>query len=322
MTTEPKHNVTGSQAENSTNGTENAVFQPGQQIQTAKVLLESGGIAHVALSDSANHALPITAWRSALSNLDMLLSGSGQVLKTSSKTSVFVRKLSIGDREIEVAVKSWQVKGGLVGFLKSLWPARAFSSFKTAVKLCNMGVSVTHPLAAIKVRKIGLSHTALLVTEFIESSTDLYDFLRYRLPQYSNDLRLRKHMCRQIACVFASLHNSGLWHRDAKVSNFLVTGERQLPRLVLVDTDGIRRYVYKKTECRFRGHVKLAATAMWCGTINKTDYWRTFKIYCDLTGVDKQKRKGLFKKLSREAVALRLLTMARGAIENMPHVES
>ena len=321
MTTEPKHNVTGSQAENSTNGTENTVFQPAQQIQTAKVRLESGGIGHVALSDSANHALSPKEWRSALSDMDAFLSSPSQVLKTGKKTSVFVRQLSIGDRQIEVAVKSWQVKDGLVGSLKSLWPARAFKSFKTAVKLCNMGISVTHPLAAIKVRKIGLSHTALLVTEFIESSTDLYDFLRYRLPQYSNDLRLRKHMCRQIASVFASLHNSGLWHRDAKVSNFLVTGERQLPQLVPVDTDGIRRYVFKRSECRFRGLVKLAATAMWCGAINKTDYWRIFKIYCGLTGVDKQKRKELFKKLSREAVALRLLTMAKGAIENMPHVK-
>ena len=126
---------------------------------------------------------------------------------------------------------------------------------------------------------------------------------------------IKEGMCIQIATIFASLHNCGLRHRDAKAQNLLVTPAHggDSCKVSLLDLDGVKSYVVKTSSVRFRPLSKLAATLLSFGDVNMTDYLRTFTIYCNLTGIDVCRRKEIFREISRRAVAIRLLTMAKTA---------
>jgi len=53
-----------------------------------------------------------------------------------------------------------------------------------------------------------------------------------------------------------------------------------------------------------------------------TDYLRTFTIYSNLTGLYRSKRRRIFRSLTRRAVAIRLLTLAKSAMEGARSKES
>ena len=71
----------------------------------------------------------------------------------------------------------------------------------------------------------------------------------------------------------------------------------------------------KSREPGFRGLAKLASTLIWHGGINRTDYLRAFMVYCNLTALDKERRKEVFRRLARRTVALRLLMLTKAAID-------
>jgi hypothetical protein len=85
---------------------------------------------------------------------------------------------------------------------------------------------------------------------------------------------------------------------------------------MLVDMDGIKPYIFRKTDCRFRSLSKIASTLLWCRLLNVTDYLRSLKTYCRLTNLDTRKTQSIFRSLSKKAIAMRLLTMARAAMQN------
>jgi hypothetical protein len=126
----------------------------------------------------------------------------------------------------------------------------------------------------------------------------------------------------EIGRIFAMLDNAGLWHRDAKAGNILVcpksgnfADSASAFEVILVDLDGIKRKILRCRGSSFRGMSKLASTLLWHGGISTSDYLRAFTIYSNLTGLDKSRRRDVFRELARRAVALRLLTLARSAIE-------
>ena len=86
-------------------------------------------------------------------------------------------------------------------------------------------------------------------------------------------------------------------------------------KIILVDMDGIKPYRIKRRSSRFRALAKLASTILWSGSVSRGDYLRTFKVYCNLTGLDVSRRKTVFSALAKKAFAIRLLTMAKTAIQ-------
>jgi hypothetical protein len=73
-------------------------------------------------------------------------------------------------------------------------------------------------------------------------------------------------------------------------------------KVLLIDLDGIKRYkpLICRRRDRFRAFVNLGASLTRAGGLNKTDYLRAFKIYCNLTGLEKDTRKRLCKYLIKQ----------------------
>ena len=116
--------------------------------------------------------------------------------------------------------------------------------------------------------------------------------------------------------MLASLHKNGLWHRDSKASNFIVCKDNQDKyRILLVDMDGIKRYLLPSRGRQFRSLWRLAASLMPVAGINRTDYLRTFTAYCNLTGLEPSQRRPLYRHLAKRALAKRMRAMATVVID-------
>jgi hypothetical protein len=111
------------------------------------------------------------------------------------------------------------------------------------------------------------------------------------------------------------LNENRMWHRDAKAGNFLVDFNEGTYRISLLDMDGIKAYPVKffAGKLRVRTLAKLASTMMWNPFVTRSDYLRTLTLYCNLAGINKGKRKKLFKDISITAVAMRLVTMVKSS---------
>jgi len=286
--------------------------------ETARLKLTNGWSGRVALSDSAGNSFTARDWAECLSEPGTLSEEPEHILKADGGTTIVVRNLKIADGNLAFVVKCQHVGGGFKNFCRSLLLPRAALNFHTAMRLYRSNIPVARPLAALRQRKGLFTTQSIYLTEYIQGSANLHAFLRdnHHLLN-SPGLALRKNLCSQIARIFASLHNASLWHRDAKAGNFLVhQPEKGQYKITLVDMDGIKPYVLRRRRSRFRCLAKLAATLLWHRSVNMTDYLRTFTIYGSLTGLDASKRRRIFRGLARRAVAIRLLTLAKAAMED------
>jgi len=277
----------------------------------------------VALSDSAGNCFTIEDWASCLADPISLCDG-GETIKADAGVIVSVQKLHICDKTLPIVVKSQQRWPGIRNLLRSLLPAKGIRNFRTAVRLYHSNVPAARPLAALWQKTGPFITRSIYIAEYIQASTNLYAFIQDNSVLFSSpNSTLKRELCSQIAHTFAALHRASLWHRDAKAGNFLV---HQSPnsqyKITLVDMDGIKPYGLGCRSQRFRGLAKLAATLLCHRSINTTDYLRTFTIYSNLTGLNHCTRHRIFRSLTRRAVAIRLLTLAKSAMEGAKAKES
>ena len=270
--------------------------------------------AVVAVADSKGSILTTKQWSELLKNPLDLLKNPEKVLKPDGSTTVVVQKVGNSHIPLQVVVKSQRY--GFSDIPGSFMSAKSLRNFITAAKLNSQGIPTARPLAAVW-RRRGLCTThSIYISEYLSDSTNLNLFTRqFFQGSPRDDLACKKDITRQAAAILASLHNAGLWHRDAKASNFLVCKQPNgKPKLMLVDMDGIKPYIFRKKGSRYRSLAKLASTLLWNGSIHKTDYLRAFKIYSNLTGLDDTEQPAMVRTLAQRAIALRLLTLARTAI--------
>jgi len=285
-------------------------------IATARLRLKDGWRATVVLRDEEGNSLSQADWQEFLGEPEELLAEKGRSLKAEGANWVAARTIRIGGRELEAVVKLQKRGAGIRDFFRRMRHSRSMRTLKTALKLQAMGISAEYPLAAIEQRKWLWATQGVYISVYVKDSRPLYYFLRDDLDGADGGAVVcRRSTARRIAEIFAGLHNGGLWHRDAKGGNFLVQRENGSCKVVLVDLDGIKPYTVRRRSCRFRSLVKLAATVLCHRGIHMSDYWRTFTIYCELTGIREQERRNLFLELAQEAAAMRLLTMTTSAIE-------
>ena len=236
-------------------------------------------------------------WLDCLSEPQSLFEETETILKEENGNLVAVKKLKMDGKQIKVVIKRHRSGKGLRNFFRSLQPGKAIRNFKTAAKLIDSNIPTAMPLAAICKREKFLIRENIYITEYVENSCSLYDFANQK-----TNFKSRRQICRQVAELLASLCKNGLWHRDAKASNFLVCKDNdEQYRVVLVDMDGIKRNIFRKERNQLRCLWQLAASVMNVPNVNRTDYFRVFRAYCDLTGIEHQQRKQLFYKLAKKA---------------------
>lgn len=273
-----------------------------------------------ASKDAMGRDLPGSCWREVVSSqLPALLADPVKVLKSDGTSKVIMGRLDFGGVEMAVVVKVYGAGKGIVGRLREVFRCKAMRNFKTSASLLELGIPVAFPLAAIKGRRELWTGQGVFVTEYVDGAVDLHDFLLENISlnvrAASGDLKIKKDLAEQIGRIFAALDNAGLWHRDSKAGNFLICPRKNAGfDVMLVDLDGIKRKLAKRRELGFRGLAKLASTLLWHGGISRSDYLRAFTIYSNLTALSKARRKQVFRRLAQRAVALRILTMAKAAI--------
>ncbi|MBN1123742.1 MAG: hypothetical protein JXA82_01955 [Sedimentisphaerales bacterium] len=253
------------------------------------------------------------AWIDCLSNPNALLEGADEVLKVDGTTRVVSKKFAIGSHQFRVVLKRHITKSGPFGGFRFLFPSRAIQTFHLARRLLQVGLTTPWPLAAIEHSAILGSTESILITQHLVSACELYQFVQDHEKANNLDPAVRRSLCHQIAMIFADLDQCGLWHRDAKASNFLVQSKDDSIRLCLVDLDGIKPILPWDRDNRTRGLAKLAATLLWSSGIHTTDLLRIINDYARVTGLSRKEKIILFRSLSRRATAERIVTFIAAA---------
>jgi len=269
-------------------------------IEITEVKLTGGWRGWIAVREGGKERFSKEEWETLLAEPEKLAEGAQQTLKSDGANAVMVKYLATGGRGVKAVMKRHRRGWGLRELLRSLGAARAIRNFIAAVKMRQAGLPAASPLAAVYRRKFLLCKESIYISEYVEG-VNLHEFLR-RMPRDPKERYwTMRELSEQISEIFAELHKRGLWHRDAKATNFIVSGdETENYKVVLTDMDGIKSCSVRDRNKQMRGLWRLAASVMPLG-IYRTDYLRVFTAYCEKVGLPSEERAGLLRELSRKA---------------------
>lgn len=277
-------------------------------MKTARLSLSGGWKGLVALTGPDGQTLDLEEWKDCLCRPSDLVENAENVLKTDGPTRVVSRHLAVGPHRFEAVLKRHVTKPGPLAGFRSVFPSRSMQTFELARRLLRAGLDTPWPLAALERRDPFRGIESILVTEHLTGAVELYRFVQE--AEQSNLLVPSMHrlLCHQTVLAFTTLTQCGLWHRDAKASNFLVRKEADSVQLWLVDLDGIKPIMPWDRTNQTRGLAKLAATLGWSGRIGATDLLRIVNEYARVFEWSLTERNRLFRSLWQRAVAERLTT--------------
>lgn len=272
-------------------------------IEISEVRMPGGWRGWVSVRDSGRERFSRTDWLKLLAEPEKLSDGGQQILNGDGDDVVVIKYLAIGGRGVKAVIKRHHCGRGVREFFRSLGPPRAMRNFIAAVRMSQHGLPVAAPLAAVYRRRFLFCEQSIYISEYVEGP-HLYGFLE-NLPRDSKErYRIMRRLANQTAEILAGLHERGLWHRDAKSTNFIVSGNGlDNYRLVLTDLDGIKQYFVRRKICQMRALWQLAASVMYLRGVYRTDYLRMFRAYCDKTGIPAEQRGTLFRELAAKARA-------------------
>ncbi len=272
-------------------------------VEISEVQMAGGWRGWVAVRAAGRERFSKSDWLALLAEPEAILDGAERTLKSDGCNVVMIKYLAIGGRGVK-AVLTRHLRGrGVRGYLRSLGPPRAMRNFIAAVRTSQYGLPVAAPLAAVYRRRFLGCEQSIYISEYIDG-VNLYDFLK-NLPRDKKERYwIMSHLSEQIAEIFAVLDKKGLWHRDAKATNFIVSGHSANEyRPVLTDMDGIKQYSVSRKSCQMRALWQLAASVMALAGVWRTDYLRMFRTYCEKAGVPAEHRRELLRELIRRAQA-------------------
>lgn len=138
---------------------------------------------------------------------------------------------------------------GIQNYLASpLKKSKAVKSYLAACHLLQHGLSTPMPLGAVEARRWGFVQENLYITEEVEDTINLLQFLK-KTPHGEEDAR---EVVKQLAKYILRMHDSGLWHRDLNITNFLLQGTPNNWRLYLLDLN--RAMKMPQIPFRLRAH--------------------------------------------------------------------
>jgi len=257
----------------------------------------------VVVCDAQGERFSKSDWLTLLAEPQSLLDGAQHTIKSDGCNAVVVKKLTTADKQVKAVIKQHRRAGGVREFFRSFgWP-RAMQNFNSAVKTTRLGLPVAAPLAAVYRRTLLFCGRSIYISEYVDG-VNLYEFLK-NLPRDSKErLRVTGRLSDRLAEIFASLRRNGLWHRDAKATNFIVSGNGpDNYSVVLTDMDGIKPGFFARRTKQMRTLWQLAASVMNLSTVSRTDYLRMFVAYCEKAGLPEAQRANTFRRLAQRAGA-------------------
>ena len=171
-------------------------------------------------------------------------------LQQSTNTTVYKRRPNLV-REVRVpselrlpwshlVIKHYGWRGGQHFLFSPLKRSKARKAYRTACYLLTHGLQTPLPLGAFEVRRCGFIQDNFYVTEALSNAITLRKYCA-TMPDGPGGI---EEMLRLAAAYTRRMHDSGLWHRDMSLGNFLVTGPPGQRQLYLVDLNRARRLGY------------------------------------------------------------------------------
>jgi serine/threonine protein kinase len=270
-------------------------------IEISEVKMPGGWRGWVAVRDAGRERFSKEEWEQLLAEPEKLLEGSQQTLKSEGVNRVVIKYLSAGGRGVKAVIKRHEGRG-VKGLFRLLKAPRAMRNFIAAVRIRQAGLPVAGPLAAVYRKSFGSGGQNIYISEYIDGF-NLYEFLK-DLPSDSRErLKIIGQLSEQLAEIFAGLHKKGLWHRDAKATNFVVYEGDEGYQVAITDVDGIKQYLFCKKSRQMQWLWQLAASVMELGVVNRTDFLRMLRAYCEKAGVPESQEREIFGELIKKAEA-------------------
>jgi hypothetical protein len=177
----------------------------------------------------------------------------------------FQRKVIVGRIDTAIGllyVKRYNVHGLRYALAGLAAPSPAARGWAGAAALASRGFATPEMIAAVEFRRFGLRARSFLVTRAVAGVPTADD--RWREILAMPDARRRRVARRALACalgdLFRRLHAAGVYHRDLKDVNVLVTGPADAPRCVLLDLEQVRVPGVVSTRRRRKNVVQLERT--------------------------------------------------------------
>jgi hypothetical protein len=271
--------------------------------------LYSQNVKGLTLSDGWN-GLTVEQWSDFIFQPSRLLENPTTIFKSEDENVTVLKQVEHGGEKVLVVVKKAVCRNRMKNLSALFIPPKAVRNFRVAFDLMDKGIEVAEPIAALWRKKGFQSLENIHIAQFSQDSINLYDVAFGKNKEIITNFRVRKDVIRQVAAIIAKLHKSWLWHRDSKAGNFVVyKNVDDSYKVKLIDLDGIKPNLFNKEKYRIRTLSKLAETLSRFKTVNFTDLYRGFLVYCDEMQIDRGQMRQLFDKVERATVALRLLTI-------------
>ena len=236
-----------------------------------------------------------------LDNPDQLFSDADRFIKQDGRNCVAVKTIERDSEKIRLVLKRHVPVNFMKQFCRRFIFSKAEQNIKKTVLLRSLGIPVVEVYAALQKAGLIRIRETVLIIPFYENSPNLHHFLEGMSDEPYSAYQIKRQLCMQIAEIFSTLHKAGIWHRDSKSSNLIVTPREGELKIRLVDMDGIKHNLIRGKRGRYFTLWRLAASLMLLIKVNKTDYMRFFQEYCDMMGIPDCRRRIMFRELSRMA---------------------
>jgi tRNA A-37 threonylcarbamoyl transferase component Bud32 len=140
--------------------------------------------------------------------------------------------LAVVKRELPRGLKATLVRRGLRGF-------RCTRALVLAGALAEAGVPTPPAFAALSLPRAPKGPEGWLITRWIDGRGPWEDARAFGVPTAHG--RANEALLHALADTLALLHGRGFRHRDLKASNLLVERTSGMPRVLVLDLDGLRR---------------------------------------------------------------------------------
>ncbi|UCG33996.1 MAG: hypothetical protein JSU68_05030, partial [Phycisphaerales bacterium] len=192
---------------------------------------------------------------------------------------------------------------GLIGRLVSvLRTSRARMNFVRGNQLLDANVGTAVPLAVMNRRRAGIWRESLLITEAVQDAVDLDRACQVELRRLSGAAlyQAKAQLIRSLVQMLAGVLSLGMYHRDMKAPNILVTGlstDNQPVGAVLVDLDGLRRGGPRSLKRVWQPVMRLNASLQDHPVITRTDRLRFLQTVLWTVGHQRSAAKGYWHML-------------------------
>ncbi|MBN1344282.1 MAG: phosphotransferase [Phycisphaerae bacterium] len=244
-------------------------------------------------------------WRCWLDNpLDLLRKDRSRLIKDSHTAYVCRAQLPADEGPLEIVCKRARPRTWLKKCYYLFCKSRNLESWRRGYQLLNRDLPTARPLAVMERRFAGLLLDSVVMTEALSRARDFDALLRMDLlNQDPRTLRRQKdQLIDRLARLVKDMQTKGFAHRDFKAANLMVQWDlaaSQLPRIVLVDLDGLilRRRLSRRQ--RLRPLMRLNVSLDEAKVVTRTDRLRFLKAYATIPNGAREDWRSLWREIER-----------------------